>query len=99
MQISPSQLSIASEPASFGAAKSGDQLREAFGQFVGNSLFTQMLSSMRETVEKSEYFHGGRAEEVFQGQLDQLLADELTEASSESLAGPMFELFQLQRQS
>lgn len=100
MQISAAQLTGASESFSAGSpAKSSDELRDAFGQFVGNSLFTQMLSSMRETLDKPAYFHGGRAEEVFQGQLDQMLADELTESSADTLAGPMFELFQLQRQN
>ncbi|QDU30846.1 Rod binding protein [Anatilimnocola aggregata] len=76
---------------------SHDEAREAFTDFVGQTMFGQALSSMRKTVEKSEYFHGGRAEEVFQGQLDQILAEELTEASADSFAGPMFDMFMLHR--
>lgn len=72
-------------------------LREAFDDFVGQSLFGQMLASMRKTVEKPAYFHGGRGEEVFQGQLDQMLTEELSDASAEQITGPMFELFQLSR--
>lgn len=73
--------------------KDREELREAFDQFVGETFFTQMLSSMRKTVGKPAYFHGGRGEEVFQGQLDQILAQRMTEASASQFTGPMFELF------
>ncbi len=72
-------------------------LREAFDQFVGETFFSQMISAMRKTTDKPAYFHGGRAEEVFQGQLDQMLAERMSEASAEQFSGPMFELFQLGR--
>jgi Rod binding domain-containing protein len=70
---------------------SQDELRGHFTQFVGESFFGQMLKSMRATVGKPAYFHGGRAEEVFQGQLDQHLAEHLTESSASRFADPMFE--------
>jgi hypothetical protein len=54
---------------------------------------------MRKTVEKPAYFHGGRAEEVFQGQMDQVLAEDLTKATADQFTGPMFELFMLGRPS
>jgi Rod binding domain-containing protein len=73
------------------------KLRQAFDQFVGETFFSQMLSSMRKTLGKPAYFHGGRAEEIFQGQLDQILAQEMTEASASQFTGPMFELFKLNR--
>lgn len=71
--------------------------REAFDQFVGETFYGQMLASMRKTVGKPAYFHGGRAEEIFQGQLDQTLGEQLAKASAGSFSGPMFELFSLQR--
>jgi Rod binding domain-containing protein len=58
---------------------------------VGEAFFGQMIKAMRSTVGKPAYFHGGRAEEVFQGQLDQQLAQHLTEASAARFAEPMFE--------
>jgi flagellar protein FlgJ len=73
------------------------KLRETFDQFVGETFYGQMLSSMRKTLGKPAYFHGGRAEEIFQGQLDQVLGEQLAKASAESFTGPMFELFSLQR--
>ncbi len=73
------------------------KLRQAFDQFVGETFFSQMLSSMRKTQGKPAYFHGGRAEEIFQGQLDQVLSQQMTEASASQFSGPMFELFKLNR--
>jgi len=72
-------------------------MREAFGDFVGQTLFGSMLSSMRKSLDKPAYFHGGRAEEVFQEQLDQKLVEEISDASADSFVNPMFDLFQLQR--
>ncbi|HVW38944.1 MAG TPA: rod-binding protein [Pirellulales bacterium] len=72
-------------------------LREAFDDFVGETFYSQMLASMRKTQGKPAYFHGGRAEEIFQGQFDQILAERLSDASASQFTGPMFELFNLQR--
>ncbi|MFG0289787.1 MAG: rod-binding protein [Rhodopirellula sp. JB044] len=74
-----------------------DAMREAFGDFVGQTLFGSMLSTMRDSVGKAAYFDGGRAEEVFQQQLDQKLVEEISDASADSFVDPMFDLFQLQR--
>jgi hypothetical protein len=73
------------------------ELKEQFTKFVGETLFGSMLSSMRKSVGKPAYMHGGRTEEVFQKQLDQLIVEDLTEASAATIADPMFELFNLQR--
>jgi hypothetical protein len=78
-------------------ATPSDPLREAFRDFVGQTLFGQMLSSMRSTVGKPAYFHGGRAEEVFSEQLDQVLVERITEASASTVADPMYDLFNMQR--
>src|ERR671928_1094345 len=77
-------------PSLQGTGKEGE-LREKFTQFVGEAFFGQMLKAMRSTVGKPAYFYGGRAEEVFQGQLDQTMAQHLTKASASKLAEPMFE--------
>jgi hypothetical protein len=73
------------------------ELREAFTSFVGETFYSQMMGSMRKTVEKPAYFHGGRTEEVFQGQLDQTMAEQMTKATADRFAGPMFDLFMLGR--
>ena len=75
------------------------ELEEKFTEFVGQTLFGSMLASMRKTLGKPAYMHGGRTEEVFQKQLDQLLVEDLTEASADSIASPMFALFNMQKRS
>jgi len=77
--------------------KQDGEIREAFDQFVGEAFYGQMMKSMRKTVGESKYFHGGRAEEVFTEQLDQVLSEKMTKASANSFTGPMFDLFMLQR--
>jgi peptidoglycan hydrolase FlgJ len=79
------------------SAQPDAELREAFTDFVGQTLFGSMLASMRKTVGKPAYMHGGRTEEVFQQQMDQLIVEDMTEASADTLAGPMFDLFTMQR--
>jgi flagellar protein FlgJ len=84
-------------PAGSDASSARERTREAFSDFVGQTFFTQLLTEMRKTVDKPAYFHGGQAEDIFQGQMDQLLAERLSEATADSFAGPMFELFMLRR--
>jgi hypothetical protein len=73
------------------------KLREAFNDFVGQTFYGQMLSAMRQTVGKPAYFHGGRAEETFQKQLDQVMAEKMADATAEQFSEPMFDLFMLSR--
>ena len=77
--------------------KSDSKLREVFDDFVGQTFYGQMLSAMRSTLDKPAYFHGGRAEEAFQSQLDQVLAEKMADASAEKFTGPMFDLFSMSR--
>ena len=74
-----------------------EELREVFHDFVGESFFGQMLAAMRKTVGKPAYFHGGRGEEVFQGQLDQILAERMSDATAKTFSEPMLELMMLPR--
>lgn len=90
-------FSASSSQAPPAASSSDAEAKELFQQFVGETLFGQMLKSMRKSVPKSAYFHGGRGEEIFQQQLDQILAEKMSRTSAEKLSDPMFELFQLQR--
>ena len=90
---SPATSPAAAEPGSRSNAADEKQAREVFRDVVGQTFFSHLISAMRKTVDKPAYFHGGRAEEVFQSQLDQMLAENLSDASAEQLADPMFELF------
>ena len=72
-------------------------LRSTFDQFVGETFYGQLLKSMRTSVGKPAYFNGGRAEEVFQSQLDQELVQEMSQASASQFTDPMYALFMLSR--
>jgi len=67
-----------------------NELKEQFTQFVGETFFGQMIKAMRSTVGKPAYFHGGRAEEVFQQLMDQKLTEKLTDATAHEIAEPMY---------
>lgn len=73
------------------------EVRETFDKFVGEVFFGQMIKSMRETVGKPAYFHGGQAEEIFTQQLDQVLGEQMTKSSAHELTDPMYRLFMLGR--
>lgn len=79
------------------ASPEDKEVREAFDQFVGETFFGQMLKAMRKTVDKPAYFHGGQGEEMFRSQLDQMLAEKMSEASAGKFTDSMFDLFQLKR--
>lgn len=74
-----------------------EELKEAFTDFVGQTLFGSMLASMRKTVGKPAYMHGGRGEEIFQQQLDQKIVEELTDASGSDIVDPMYQLFHMKQ--
>jgi hypothetical protein len=104
MKITPiapeATTSIANRPTlskPSGAKGDDPQLRPTFDAFVGETLFGQMLKQMRKSVAKTPYCHGGRTEEVFQQQLDQVLAEKMSRSSADKLTGPMYELYTLNR--
>ena len=81
------------QPKTETAAEANDkQFRQLLHQFIGQTLFGQMLKSMRATQEKNPYFHGGNAEEIYQSMLDMELTDQMTEATSKTLSEPMYKL-------
>uniref|UniRef100_A0A7C4QRY2 Flagellar protein FlgJ N-terminal domain-containing protein n=1 Tax=Schlesneria paludicola TaxID=360056 RepID=A0A7C4QRY2_9PLAN len=87
---------VTSPTASSCATVQQTDLETTFRRLVGSVFYGQMLKSLRQTVGKPAYLHGGQAEEMFQAQLDQQLAETL----SDRLGGPwldrLFEQFQRQ---
>lgn len=67
-----------------------EETRDAFADFFGKTFYGQMMKSMRQTVGKPAYFDGGRAEEVFRAQLDQTLADHMSEGQGAAIAEGAF---------
>ena len=76
-------------------APSGRQLktREAFQDFVAGTFYKQMLKSLRQTLGKPAYLHGGQAEESFQAQLDQQVAEDLASSRGGAFADDLFDAF------
>ena len=85
--VKPLKQAMTSVDQQVAAAK---EVRKAFRTFVGETFFGQMLKSLRSTQGEVAYLDGGHAEKVFRGQLDQTLAQQLTETSADKLADPMF---------
>jgi flagellar protein FlgJ len=97
MKINPSQLTPinplrATKTTHQDQIDSARKLQDAYHDFVGKTFYGEMLKSMRSTVGKPAYFHGGQAEEIFRSQLDQHLTDHMSDASAEGFAEPMFRL-------
>lgn len=96
-QMEPSTSRLLSEQNNAAVTGEDDKLKEAFQDFVGQTFFGQMLSALRSTEGEVAYFNGGRAEEIFRGQLDQVLTEKISDASADKIADPMYDLFRLPR--
>lgn len=69
------------------------QLRRQFNESVGSVFYTQMIKSLRSTVGKPAYLHGGQAEELFQSQLDQVVVTSLATRDGGGLSGSLWNRF------
>ena len=82
----PDDVRLLNNPHGPGAqAAKDEQLHDTFTQFVGQTFYGQMIKSMRSTVGKAAYFNGGQGEKIFQGQLDQTMAEQMTKASADQV--------------
>ncbi len=75
------------------------KLEQAFQDFVAGTFYKEMLKSLRRSHTKPAYFHGGPAEELFQNQLDQTMAESLAREHGRSFSGPLFTVFEQQIRS
>lgn len=67
-----------------------DQLRELTEMLVSTAFISPMFEQMRSDPLAADLFHGGRGEEVFQQQLDQVYADRIASASRMGLADALY---------
>jgi len=87
------RFDVVEQPQTESLADANDkQFRELLHQFIGQTLFGQMLKSMRATQEKNPFFHGGQSEEIYQSLLDRELTEQMTKASSRTISEPMYKL-------
>lgn len=69
------------------------ELQEKFQEFVAGTFFQQMLKSLRSAQSPPAYFHGGQAEEIFQSQMDQQVAENLAHQQGGAISDPLFQQF------
>jgi Rod binding domain-containing protein len=75
------------------------EVREKFQDFAAGTFYKEMLKALREGQKNSKYFYGGQAEEIFRGQMDQQVAEDLARQHGASFAGPLFDAYSKQTQS
>jgi peptidoglycan hydrolase FlgJ len=104
LQINPQQLTsppptglAALNSQAAGKTGKGQDMRDAFDSFVGETFYSQMIKSMHKMHDKPAYMYGGHAEEAFQSQLDQNWAQQMSKATAHEFTDPMFNLFTLSR--
>ncbi len=83
----------AQPPVNAATQKRQDELREAIDQTIGSVFFGPLMKTMRSSVLKGEIGHGGRGEEVFRAQLDQVLVERAGSATRYELSDVLFDRF------
>ena len=68
-------------------------LKEKFQDFVAGTFYTQMLKALHNMHGKAAYFHGGQAEEIFQSQIDQQVAEDLARNHGGAFSDQLFTVF------
>ncbi len=73
--------------------KEQKKMRKAADELVAFSFILPMLKQIRNDPFRSELFHGGQGEEIWGSQLDQTLANRLSERLSLSIGKAVYEQF------
>jgi Rod binding domain-containing protein len=83
MQTVSPTTSSNSEPVRLAASV---RLKQAADEIVGSVFYGTMLRQLRSSTFKGKYGHGGRGEEVFQAQLDQVFAKEMGRSKNANIS-------------
>lgn len=75
------------------------ELREKFQDFAAGTFYKEMLKALRQGQKHSKYFYGGQAEEIFRGQMDQQVAENLARQHGGGFAGPLYDAYSKQSSS
>jgi len=76
-----------------------EKLRTTAGQVVGSVFYGTLLKELRQSSLKGDLGHGGRGEEVFQAQLDQIYAEQVGKSSRFDLVDSIYKSFEKKVQS
>jgi len=71
----PTVEGISGDTPASAADRARAELRQTAREVTGQIFFGTLLRQLRSSTLKGEYGHGGRGEEIFQAQLDQILAE------------------------
>lgn len=80
-------------------AKGQLAVRDKFQDFVAGTFYKEMLKALRAAQKPSKYLNGGQAEKIFQGQMDQEIAEDLARQYGGHFAAPLYESYSRQSQS
>ncbi len=75
------------------AMSSRNKLRQAAEQFVATSLIGPLMSELQKDPFRSELFHGGFGEKVFNQQLTTMLADRIAQRTSLPIVESIYQQF------
>lgn len=75
------------------AGSAEQKLRRAANELVGSVFYGTLLRRMRSSVLTGPYGHGGNAEKMFQGQLDQIFAERAGAARSTRLTDAIIDRY------
>jgi hypothetical protein len=75
--LTPVSATTATSSAAKTKATQTGEFKQKFAEVFGETMYGVMFKALRESANKSVYFNGGRAEQIFGQQLDQLLAEKM----------------------
>jgi Rod binding domain-containing protein len=68
-------------------------LKTNFQDFVAGTFYKEMLKSLNKMHGKPAYLDGGQAEKMFQGQLDQQMAENLARSHGSQFSDGLYQAF------
>lgn len=87
-------LAARTDAAAPRSADPGDlEIRNKFQDFVAGTFYKTMLKAMRDSQRPPKYFYGGQGEQIFQGQFDQQIAEQLARQHGDDFAGPLYNAY------
>lgn len=69
------------------------EVKEKFQDFVAGTFYKRMLKALRSTQNKPAYLHGGQMEDIFQQQMDDVIAEDMAKHHGASFAEPLFDSY------
>jgi|ERR1700683_4921971 Rod binding domain-containing protein len=72
---------------------SQEKMKSTFQDFAAGTFYKEMLKSLRKMHNKPAYMYGGHAEEIFQGQMDQQVAESMAHSKGSQISDPLFKGF------